>query len=139
MFTTLHDEIGGSTLELGWDLNLDWYTSGRFAQLVVARGLEHVGTTSWACDKETLEGLFDRALTTQRRSRSRAAVLDFGDVAGEGCVGWIWLHGGNLELRIAAHSVDHLAKARAWIRERFPVSRPTEEQRIGIAFWSLGR
>jgi hypothetical protein len=138
MTRTLHDEVGGSRLELGWGINLDWYTLARFAQLVVEREHEHLATTSWACEKNTLEGVLDIAVTTQRRRSSRSAVLDLGRAVGEGCLGWIWLHGGSIDLRVAARSVDHLAAARDWIRERYPVTETTEEQRINITFWSRG-
>lgn len=46
---------------------------------------------------------------------------------------------GLLDLRVAARSVDALAAAREWIRERYPVTETTEEQRISLTFWSHGR
>ena len=118
MSNTLHDELGKEVLRLGWDLNIDWYTFSRFAQLVVARGLPHVGSTSWACEKDTLEGLFDRTVATQRAPGTRAALITLDDVVGGGCIALVWLSYGTISLRVAGRTVDDLATARAWIRER---------------------
>jgi hypothetical protein len=137
MTTTLHDEVGRTPLDLSLEFTVDCFVFGRFAQLVVARGLAHVGATSWACEKDTLEGLFDRTLATQRGPGSRSAILDLGDVVGEGCLAAVFLSRGTVHLRVGARNVDDLAAARAWIRERYPVVKPSEEQRIWITFWSL--
>jgi len=134
--TTTHNGTEASRLDLTWELDLDGLTAGRFAQLVVARALEHVGSTSWACEKDTLEGLFDRSLATQRSRSSRSALLDVGDVAGEGSIACIWLSHGTLHLRMGARTVDALAVVRQWVRERYPLTQPSEEQRIWITFWS---
>jgi hypothetical protein len=132
--TTLRDELG-SEVSLGLELNLNCFTFIRFAELVATRGLAHIGTTSWASEKETLEGLFDRTLASQRAPGSRTALLDLGDVS-EGALAWLWLGNGTVQLRVAGRSVDDLAAVRAWIRERYPVVQPDEEQRIWITFWS---
>jgi hypothetical protein len=135
--STFRDEVG-TGLDLQLDFNVDGYVYGRFAQLVVARGLAHLGSNSWPCEKHTLEGVLDRALVTQRGHGSRSAVVDLRDVVGEGCLAAIFLGTGNVNLRVGARTVDQLASARDWLRERYPVVRPTAEQRIWITFWSLG-
>jgi hypothetical protein len=139
MSSTLGDEIASSPLGLSWEFDLDCFTIARFAELVVARGLAHVGASSWACEKDTLEGLFERTLVSQRSQGSRSAVFELADVAGEGCLVWIMLCRGNVGVRVAAPTVDQLAVARAWVRERYPVVQPSDEQRVSITFWSLGR
>jgi hypothetical protein len=134
MTTTLRDEVG-SALELGIELSLDCFTFNRFAQLVVARGLAHLGTNSWACEKDTLEGLFERTLASQRAPGSRSALLDLGDVADD-AIAWLWIGHSTVHIRVAGHSVDDLGTARAWLRERYPPVQPSEEQQIWITFWS---
>ncbi len=42
----LPDEKAASTLEQTWEFCLDSFTIGRFGQLTVERGLEHVGSAS---------------------------------------------------------------------------------------------
>ena len=138
MDTTLHDEATAPRLATVWPLDLDYLTLARFARIVVDRGLEHIAETSWATERMTLEGLFDRSLTTLRDQAERAAVLDLGDVAGEDCFAHISLARGRAHVRVAAREIDALAAAKAWLRERYPVAQPEERQAVSVSFWSLG-
>ncbi len=138
MSTSTHDEAGGSALATTWELDLCNVTHARFARLVVQRELEHVGSSSWSTEKMTLEGVLDRALSTQRNELRRAAVLDLTEVVGEECLALVVLQFGRLYFDLAARGVDALATAKARLREWYPVARPEEAQRIGITFWSLG-
>jgi hypothetical protein len=120
-----------------WEINLDEMPEARMAELVVERGLEHVADYSWATERMTLEGLFDRALTTFRSRTERAAVLTLGDVAGGECLARLSLRRGWAYLCVAARSVDALAAAKAWVQERYPVSTPHERQEVQLTFWML--
>ena len=139
MTTIDHDGAARSALATTWELDLYGLTYARFAQLVVERELRHVGSSSWPTEKTTLEGLLDRALSTFRDQTRRDAVLDLTEAVGEECLAHVQLAHGHVYVLAAARSVDGLASARALLREWYPVTRPDEEQRIGIAFWSLGR
>jgi hypothetical protein len=138
MSNLLH-EVGGRELSLTWELDLDYLTSARFAQLVVERELEHIARTSWATERLTLEGLFDRALATLRDSTERAALLDLDRELGSGCLAHLSLRRGRAYLGVAASSVDVLSAARAWVQERYPVAKPAERQRAEITFWMHDR
>ena len=61
------------------ELDLDELTWHRFAELVLARDLEHVASDSWPTERMTLEGVHEHALSTLRDSHERAAVRDIGD------------------------------------------------------------
>jgi hypothetical protein len=137
--TIAHDESAGMTLATTWRLDLECITVARFAHLVVERALEHIAESSWATERMTLEGLFDRALTTLRDHSERAAVLALGDVAGGGCLAHVSLSHGSAHVRLAARNIDSLAAGREWLRERFPVTKPQERQAIPVSFWSLGQ
>jgi hypothetical protein len=137
--TTTHDESAGMTLATTWRLDLDYLTVARFAHLVVERALEHVAESSWPTERMTLEGLFDRALTTLRDGSERAAVLHLADVAGAECLAHVSLSHGRARVRLAARSVDAIAGGREWLRGRFPVTKPQERQAVPVSFWSFGR
>ena len=47
----LPDEKAASTLEQTWEFCLDSFAIGRFGQLIVERGLEHVGSASWSTEQ----------------------------------------------------------------------------------------
>src|SRR5439155_25774028 len=138
MSNLLH-EVGGRELSLTWEVDLDYLTFARFAQLVVERGLEHVARTSWATERLTLEGLFDHALATLRDSNERAALLDLDAELGSGCLAHLSLRRGRAYLSVSASSVDVLSVARSWVQERYPVAKPAERQRAEITFWMHDR
>ena len=76
----------------------------------------------------TLEGLFDRALSTHRDQTERAALLDLGPSRRRRLPRPLLRS--NADARTcasAARSVDALAAARTWLQERYPVTEPTEE------------
>jgi hypothetical protein len=133
------DEVRGRELALSWDLDLDYLTIARFADLVVERDLEHTAYTSWATERMTLEGLLERALYSLRDRSERAAVIDLSGEAGGECLVHVSLMRGRARLRTAARSVDTLASAKAWIRERYPVAKPEEKQEVRMSFWTHGR
>jgi hypothetical protein len=122
-----------------WEVDLDYLTEARFAELVVERGLEHIAAYSWASERMTLEGLFDRALFTLRDRSERAAVLDLGDEVGDECLARLSLVRGWASLRAAARTVDALAAAKTWVQERYPESKPHERQEVRITFWTEQR
>lgn len=123
-------------LNTTWELELDSLTDARFARLVVERDFEHGATASWPTERMTLEGLFDRAISTFRHGNGRAAVLDLSsDVDGE-CLAHISLWHGRIYMQSAARSVDVLAAAKAWLQERYPTSTPDEKQEVSIGFWT---
>jgi hypothetical protein len=136
---TMNDETASTTLVKHWEVDVNDWTSCRFAELVVQRGLEHVGTTSWPSEKMTLEGLFDHCVTSQRRHGQRTAVIDLGSAVAEGCLAHLMLSNGSVWLQIAARDVDAVATARAWFRERYPKTEVANAQRVRVAFWSLGQ
>src|SRR5438034_5201928 len=129
MSNLLH-EVGGRELSLTWEVDLDYLTFARFAQLVVERGLEHVARTSWATERMTLEGLFDHALTTLRDANERAALLDLEPELGTVCLAHLSLVRGRAHLRVAADSVDTLAAARSWFQQRYSVAPVEDRQRV---------
>ena len=122
-----------------WEVDLDYLTDARFARIVVERGLEHIATYTWATERMTLEGLFDRAVSTLRDRSERAAVIELDDAVGDECVARLSLERGWAHLRAAARSVDALAAAKAWIQERYPESKPHERQEVRITFWTEER
>jgi len=136
--TSTYHETAGRGLATMWELDLGYLTFARFAELLVERGLPHAGSSSWPTEKMTLEGLFDHALSTQRDSGRRTAVLDLGAVLGGECLAHVVLQRGRLVVLAAARDVDVLASVKPWLRERFPVTQPDEAQRVGITFWSMG-
>jgi hypothetical protein len=138
MSDLLH-EAAGSELSLMWELDLDYLTVARFAQLVAERKFEHVARTSWATERMTLEGLFDHAVTTLRDSRERAAVLDLTSELGTPCLAHLSLMRGRAFLRVATNSVDALAAARTWLQARYSVAEVDRPQRVQLSFWTHGR
>lgn len=138
MSNLLHEAVG-CQLTLNWELDLDYLTLARFAQLVAERELEHVARTSWATERMTLEGLFDHALTTLRDSKERAAVLDLTSELGSDCLAHLSLMRGRAFLRVATNSVDTLAAARTWFQERYSVAHVERPQRVHVSFWTHGR
>jgi ATPase family associated with various cellular activities (AAA) len=136
--SNLYDERSSSTLNTTWEFDLDYVTSARFAQFVVERALEHVVYDTWATERMTLEGLFENALSTLRDRSERAAVLDLGAVIGDDCLVHLSLIRGRAHIRAAARSVDALASAKVWLKERYPVAVPAEAQQASITFWTAG-
>lgn len=134
-----HDEVRGRELTMTWELDLDDLTIARYSALVSERGLEHVAYTSWATERMTLEGLLDRALSSLRDASERAAVLDLADDLGTECLVRLSLGRGRARLRSAGRSVDVLTAAKAWLQERYPVSKPEEEQEVQVTFWTNDR
>lgn len=132
-------EAGRRELALTWELDVNYLTYARFAQLVVERELDHIARTSWATERLTLEGLFDHALGTLRDSAERATVLDLDSKLGSGCLAHLSLRRGRAYLSVAANSVDVLAAARNWVQERYPVANVDERQRAEITFWMHDR
>jgi hypothetical protein len=131
--------MAGATLATTWELDADCFTFARFARVVVERGLEHDSITSWATERMSLEGLFDLALCTHRDKTDRTALLDLHTVVGSDCLAHLFLSRGRAWLRVAARTVDALADARAWIRERFPDSGKHEKQEVEMSFWANDR
>jgi len=60
---------------MAWEVDLDNLTRGRFAQIVLERGMEHTAWASWASERMTLEGPLERSLYSLRDDVERAAVL----------------------------------------------------------------
>jgi hypothetical protein len=136
MSNSLH-EAAGRDLDFTWELDLDYLTLARFAQLVAERDFPHVAETSWATERMTLEGLFDHALSTLRDSVDRAAVLDLTSEVGAECIAHLSLRRGRAHLRVAATSVDTLALGRTWLQERYPTQPPTPaSKRVHVNFWA---
>jgi hypothetical protein len=135
---TRTDETSSAQLTSTWEFDLDYVTRSRFAQLVVERGLEHVASDSWPTKQMTLEGLFEHALFTLRDRTERAAVLDLGDVIGDDCLVHLSLERGRAYFRVAARTVDALATAKSWVRERYPVVVSDEKQQVTVTFWTQG-
>jgi len=133
------DGVRGSELAMTWELDLDYLTIARFADLVVERDLEHTAYTSWATERMTLEGLLERALYSLRDRSERAAVIDLSDEAGGDCIAHVSLERGRAYVRTAARSVDTLASAKAWLRERYPVAQPEQKQEVRMSFWTNDR
>ena len=103
------------------------------------RKLEHTAYTSWATERMTLEGLLERALYSLRDRSERAAVLDLSDETGGDCLAHVALERGRAHVRAAARSVDTLASAKAWLRERYPIAQPEEKQEVRMSFWAHDR
>lgn len=139
MSNALHDGSVSERLALTWELEMCSLTNARFAQLVVERDFEHTTVVSWTTERMTLEGVLDLALSTERDRSTRYAVLDLGDELGAECLVHLWIGRGRAYLRVAARSLDVLATAKAWVQERYPVSRPDERQEIPVAFWAHDR
>lgn len=135
MSNSLH-EAASRDLRLTWEVGLDYLADGRFVQMAAERNLKHFGRSSWATERMTLEGLFDRALITYRDSSERNALLDLGSVLDGDCLALLELRRGRARLRVAASSVDTLAKARIWLQERFPVAEPAARKRVQVSFWT---
>ena len=133
------DEVRGDELAVSWDLDLDYLTVARFAALVTERRLEHIAYTSWATERMTLEGLLNQALSSLRDRTERAVVIDLSDEVGGDCLVHLSLERGRAYLRTAARSVDALASAKAWLRERYPVAKPEEKQEVRMSFWTSDR
>ena len=134
-----NDEVRGRELAMTWELDLDYLTIARFSDLVVERNLEHTAYTSWATERMTLEGLLERALYSLRDRSERAAVIDLSDEAGGDCLAHVSLQRGRVYVRTAARSVDTLASAKAYLRERYPVTEPEEKQEVRMSFWANDR
>src|SRR5262245_39888855 len=134
-----NDVMAGATLATTWELDLDEVTGARFARLVLERGLPHLRSFSWATESSSLDAVLDRAVTTQRMRRCRAAILDVADLAGGDCLAHLSIRHGRLNLDVAAHRFDAADAVHTAVRELYPVAERNEAQRIGITFWSLGR
>ena len=104
------------------------------------RNLEHTASTSWATERMTLEGLLERALYSLRDRSERAAVIDLSDeTSAEIASHIVALERGRAYVRTAARSVDTLASAKAWLRQRYPIAQPEEKQEVRISFWAHDR
>jgi hypothetical protein len=139
MSTSTHDDTAGVSLAMTWELDADYITFARFMRAVVDRGLEHDSSTSWATERMSLEGLFHLALCTHRERGERAALLDLHSVIGSDCLAHLRLARGRAYVTAAARSVDALAAARTWLRERFPDSKPHEKKEVQMSFWTNDR
>src|SRR3954451_7870122 len=139
MSTSTHDDTAGASLAMTWELDADYITFARFMRAVVDRGLEHDSSTSWATERMSLEGLFHLALCTHRERGERAALLDLHSVIGSDCLAHLRLARGRAYVTAAARSVDALAAARTWLRERFPDSKPHEKKEVQMSFWTNDR
>ena len=64
MSTFLHEGKAADTLDRTQEFNIDGFAIGRFGQLAVERGLEHVGSASWSTDQESLDAIADRVLSS---------------------------------------------------------------------------
>jgi hypothetical protein len=84
----------------------------------------------------TLEGLLDRALCSHRDRTGRDAVLDLAEELGAECLAHLSLYRGRAYLRAAGRTVDVLASAKAWMKERYPVTQRQEKQEVQVAFWT---
>jgi hypothetical protein len=128
----LHEPALGISLASHMELNLHDLPWHRFTALVAGRGLEHTAHDSWLTERMTLEGLHDRALTTHRNRNQRSAVLDLGN----GCLMHVLLKRGRIYVYAAARTPAGLRAAKHWVRDRYPVSAPAEEQQASVTFWS---
>jgi hypothetical protein len=131
------DATESGALQQTQELCLDNFTLNRFGRLVIERGLEHVEVTSWSCDTEGFQGLGDRIIATQRQGSWRSAVLDLDDAVADRALALLSLGPGSIHVHLACTASEHLAAARDWVREVFPVAEPPGEQRVWITFWSL--
>ena len=84
--STFIDDERLAALDQVWEFNVDQFAIGRFGQLVVERALEHVGSTAWTTEVESLAALEDRIIATQRTPSWRSAVVELEDVVGNGCI-----------------------------------------------------
>jgi ATPase family protein associated with various cellular activities (AAA) len=120
-----------------WELEINEVPVTRFVQLVMERGFEHVSSDSWPTERNTLEGLLELALSTFRSRTNRTALLDLTEPLGRTCVAHVSLWRGTAYIRLAARDVDTLTDAKQWLRQRYPVAQPEEEQQISVTFWSM--
>src|SRR5690349_24946227 len=116
------------------EVDLDVLTWHRYSTLVLERGLEHIVSDSWATERMTLDGLHEHALSTLRDQHERAAVLDLGD----DCLVHLSLRRGRASVYAAARTTEALRAAKEWLRERYPLLAPAEEQKANVTFWSSG-
>ena len=126
-------------LALTWELELDSIGDARFAEVVAAHELPHTLEVRWSTERMTLDGVFPFAVATARTTWDRAAMLDLEPVAGGACIALLTLRGGTAYLHLAARSVQRLADGEAWVRERYPETKPTDDMRVPVVFWSGGQ
>ena len=133
-----HDETAGGTLAMTWELDLDYLTFARFAQLVVERGFGARRLVLLGDRADDARGLFDRALTTHARAGAeRAALLDLTADARRGVPRHLSLqHGRRTSSRRRASARRARRRAGRGCASGTRSSSPRRSSRSAITFWS---
>jgi ATPase family protein associated with various cellular activities (AAA) len=131
--------VSARRLAVQYELDLDYLSVAQFAEMLVDRGLPHFAARNWSTERMTLDGLFPHALRTFRDHAEKAAVLDLSEVLEGTCLAHISLRHQTIYAQVAAHRVELLAEAIAWLRDLYPQSdHPEQDLRVPIVFWANG-
>jgi hypothetical protein len=129
----------GSRLRLNDDVGVDSLVMTRYLALVLDRDLPHMWRADWSTSATSLDVVGGSVLASADTGRWRSVALDLGAELGAECVAGVWLSRGEVWARAAVRDRATLAAAQEWLRERLPVSEPTEDDEVPVRFWTRGR
>jgi hypothetical protein len=118
---------------LNEQLATDWLPYHRWSSLVAERALPHTSSWSWATEHD-LARVRSEALATSRSDRRECAFVDLGDALLVAA-----FQRGHVGARAAAHTLEALDRAEAWLRGLVPEAETREDNRVRIEFWTQGR
>jgi ATPase family associated with various cellular activities (AAA) len=135
----MHDiqTVGASELvpTLKYDAGLSYWAS--YLAGILARGLPHERRLHWDTTAANLDELLVYATHSSRLAWGAAVQLDLENESG--CFAAVSLaSGGGVTVHLAAETIAALGAGEAFLRERLPERKPTEDQTVPIVFWSYG-
>jgi hypothetical protein len=120
-------------ITLSDELWVDALPYHRWSALVAERALPHTAFFEWSSKDDFADVRCD-ALGTSRTERMEHAFVDLGDA-----LLYVSFSRGHVSGRAAAHELEGLARAEAWLRARIPEVEPNEARRVSIEFWTQAR
>jgi hypothetical protein len=120
-------------LTLTEELWIDALPYHRWSALVAERALPHSAFFEWSSEKDFAD-VRREALATSRTERTEHGFVDLVDA-----LLYVSYSRGHVSGRAAAHELEGLARAEAWLRARIPEVEPNDELRVSIEFWTHAR
>ena len=117
-------------LTLTEELWIDSLPYHRWSALVTERALAHTAFFEWSSEDDFADVRRD-AVATSRTERTEHALVDLGDALLH-----VSFSRGHVGGRAAAHELEALARAEAWLRARIPEVEPNDARRVSIEFWT---
>jgi hypothetical protein len=120
-------------LTLNQELAIDRLPYNRWSSIVAERALPHTAGFEWSTEHD-LARLRAEALATSRTEKVESVLVDLGDA-----LLFVACAHGRVGARAAAHTLEALERAEAWLRVLVPEVEPAEDRRVRIEFWTEGK